>query len=314
MDLPVSLSRRLGGVLTGSPRFCRWIYCFFLWIYRHRGWRYLYQVTVSLVFALGTNAVISLHKLPDTASWDLITAIGTAIIVIGALIVTSFPLAIIAHGRRSGRQRDRYLAGQISAMLGSIEHSEPGLPAEHAVPELLEQIDGYNGSIYILSPNALYPLADRWLPMIGKRIGSVEQARLRKIAEHSGAFREALLRHQGPLHWVLPDPNDPEVQSLLSHRSQSLALEGVPLLKANQEALRWLRRELQKQRARQGLSTRIHLCCFLPQFRVVLKEDSGAFQQLGQRYGFMSPVHRVNMDSPVWSALANAINGWCGDI
>lgn len=315
MDL-LGLIRRAGGLLTGSPWFSRRAHAGFLWIYRRRGWRYLYQVSVSLGFTVATSRIIALHKLPETPTWDLVTALGTAIIVTVALIVASLPLAIVAHGWRSGRGRDRHMANQLSGVLSRCHGPTEGLLAEDAIPALIESLRHYHGAIVIISPNALYLLGDRWLPTIEPRLErDVVKQRLRSVAQYAPAFRDILLSHRGPLHWVLPDPRDSEVRVLLADRGQSLGLESAWIAEANREALRWLQGDLSRGRRELGGKTFVHLCGFVPRFRLLLTDEECWFQKFpGDGYGFMTRIYRMNKhdDFSSHAAFKLALTSWCG--
>lgn len=310
-----SLIRRAGGLLTGSRRFRRWSYESFLWIYRRRGWRYLYQSSVSLVLTLGATKVIDLHEVPETPLWQWLIPAITLLFALLGWTVTALPLSIVAYGWKAGQVRDRHMASQLNSALKSCEQTATAAFAEEVIPDLLKKLQDYEGTLTILSPNALYLQADGWSKSIEECLNREEaRHRLKVIAEYAQAFREQLVRHKGAVHWILPDPRDPRVRELLTDRAHSLTFEATGILEANKKALRWLMGELTRSRSRKGLKTYVHLCAFVPDFRLLLMEEGCVFQRFPRDgYGFMMPIYRFpETDVGVYSAAKIALTSWCG--
>lgn len=312
---PSGMYRRISGLFTGSRWFSKQSYRLFLWIYRRRGWRYFYQVSVSFAFTYATSKVIALHKLPDTNLFQAALAIGTGFIVVVALAVASLPLAIIAYGRRRGRGRDRHMASQLYSTMDERAKGREGSSAEEFMPEMLPKLESISGRICIVSRNSFYLQADHWNSCLGNSIESEEvRTTLGALAPYAQEFRRVLMGHSGPLHWVLPDPKDRQIQVLLLNRAQTLGLEPAWVAEANKRALQWLNGDLASRRKKLGRRTHIHLCGFLPRFRLLLTEEDLVFQQYpASACGFMSPIHNITkLEAPATYAAARlAATCWC---
>ena len=251
-------------------------------------------------------------------------------------VLFNLPLLLVGHGRalvddvtRRAREREEQtrVASTIrrkrtiellsGKLYGAAQHAVTEAPKtfaetlddpERYLKEIVASAGSAKSLLYIMTPNAVYLSADRWLPELKERLPQDVVRTLEIIAKYAPRFRIALFGFPGDLHLILPDPKDTRVRNHFTSQDNAFRLDDGTLLRLNKEAANWILEQLTVARAVEKRPTTLHLTPRSPAFRFMITDDVCYLQELPQgKYGILQPVYRVHRDAHYsWSQLVEA--------
>jgi hypothetical protein len=309
----LGLFRRFGGLLAGTPWFQRSVYQAFHALYHHRNRRYLIQLALVYGVNLLTDLIVAEHRIPKGSNAEfLLSWLLPGFLVLGSVVSVEVPIGVVARYEERGKLRDNAVATGLYDVLADAIHIAKKLTPAEAVECLFGALLRGNGAVYFLTPNAIYILADRFLERYRSEQDPEVGMVLEELAKSAPHLRGCLQSVQGPLHWIMPDPENEEVRIFLKLRARKLGISERPVTGANREGARWVQ-ELSRSRAKSKRATKLHAISCVPGHRVLLTEELCMFQEFPQRVPALGqPTFVISAtDAPeVFAGIRLAFAAW----
>ncbi len=199
--------------------------------------------------------------------------------ILGGILLGGLPLALVSFYEHKRIEIGRRTCLRVVEVLNELPRIEPdvltGKPTQ-LLPKVVESIRNCESSLYLLTQNGSYLVADWWI----ERCKPESKADLEPLAAIAGELRQALEACPGEVHILFPDLRAKAVQDHFKRREERLGLGAGSLTRITEEAIKWAGTVMSEHREKSGRgASRLYFMETAPGFRIVASATWAYFQR-----------------------------------